>query len=374
MLTGSGAPIAYGGAKGWAMAVRKIIHVDMDAFYASVEQRDNPALRGKPVAVGHGARRGVVAAASYEARTFGVRSAMPSVTAMRKCPELIFVPPRFDVYRSVSVQIHQIFAEHTDLIEPLSLDEAYLDVTENKQDIALATDIANAIRARILAVTGLNSSAGISYNKFLAKMASGHRKPNNFFVIPPGRGEAFVAALPIEKFHGVGPATAAKMHALGIACGADLAALGMEQLVQMFGSSARYWYNLCRGIDEREVKPHRERKSVGAEDTFREDISSLDDARAMTRPLIDKVWDSCARRQLSGRTATLKIKFADFEQITRSRSVSTLIASRAELEAVVDDLLVREFPPIKPVRLLGVTLSNFVQRAEPTEAQIELAL
>lgn len=356
------------------MTVRKIIHVDMDAFYASVEQRDNPELRGKPVAVGYGAARGVVAAASYEARAFGVYSAMPSVTAMRKCSRLIFVPPRFEVYRAVSAQIREIFAEHTDLIEPLSLDEAYLDVTENKQGISVATDIANAIRARIKEVTGLNASAGISYNKFLAKMASGHRKPNNFFVIPPAKGEAFVATLPIEKFHGVGPATAAKMHAHGIKTGADLAALTITDLVERFGSSAEYWFNLARGIDTREVKPDRERKSVGAEDTFLEDVSSIEEARAMTEPLIDKVWTACEKRGLYGRTVTLKVKFADFEQITRSRSKPLPIQDKSEVSFLIELLLSQAFPPRTPVRLLGVTVSNFVSANPIAADQIELAL
>jgi DNA polymerase IV len=341
------------------MTIRKIIHIDMDAFYASVEQRDNPALRGQPVAVGHGAARGVVAAASYEARAFGVHSAMASVTAMRKCPELIFVPPRFEIYKAVSAQIREIFAEHTALIEPLSLDEAYLDVTENLQNIPLATEVANAIRARIKQVTGLNASAGISYNKFLAKMASGYRKPNNFFVIPPSKGAAFVAALPIEKFHGVGPATAARMHALGITRGADLAALTLDELTRMFGKSAQYWFDLSRGIDHREVKPNRERKSVGAEDTFGQDIRTIDEARVLVAPLIEKVWRVCQSRDLHGRTVTLKVKYADFEQITRSRSRSFPVRSSEDFAAVVDDLLAQIFPPRMAIRLLGVTLSNF---------------
>lgn len=356
------------------MTVRKIIHVDMDAFYASVEQRDNPDLVGKPVAVGYGAARGVVAAASYEARAFGVYSAMPSVTAMKKCASLIFVPPRFEVYRSVSAQIREIFAEHTDLIEPLSLDEAYLDVTSNKQNIAVATDIANSIRARIKEVTGLNSSAGISYNRFLAKMASGYRKPNSFFVIPPGKGEEFVAALPIEKFHGVGPATAKRMHAHGIQFGADLAKLTMDEMVERFGNSASYWYKLARGIDDREVQPNRERKSVGAEDTFVEDITATEDARRLIAPLIDKVWSSCEKRGLTGKTVTLKIKFSDFEQITRSKSGTGHVRSKADMAAMVDELLGREFPPSRPVRLLGVTLSNLRQVEANAENQIELAL
>ena len=221
---------------------RKIIHVDMDAFYASVEQRDNPDLRGKPVAVGGSAARGVVAAASYEARVFGVRSAMPSVTAKRRCPELIFMKPRFEVYRAVSAQIREVLAEHTYLIEPLSLDEAYLDVTENKQDIPIATEVAQIIRNRIKEVTGLNASAGISYNKFLAKMASGQNKPDGQFVITPRMGPAFVEALPVRKFHGVGPATAAKMARLGIATGADLRAQDLAFLKEKFGKAGPYYY------------------------------------------------------------------------------------------------------------------------------------
>lgn len=356
------------------MQVRKIIHVDMDAFYASVEQRDNPELRGKPVAVGHGAARGVVAAASYEARAFGVYSALPSVTAMRKCPALIFVQPRFEVYKAVSSQIREIFAEHTDLIEPLSLDEAYLDVTENHQGIPLATDIANAIRARIKEVTGLNSSAGISYNKFLAKMASGHRKPNNFYVIPPERGAAFVASLPIEKFHGVGPATAARMHGLGVFTGADLAALTLDEMAARFGRSAQYWFDLSRGIDHREVKPNRERKSVGAEDTFAEDITTLSDAQTLTAPLIEKVWRVCEQRGLFGRTVTLKIKFADFEQITRSKSSGSAVTFKAQLQTAVSGLISQNFPSPKPVRLLGVTVSNFDKAAAAEIEQLSFSV
>ncbi len=300
--------------------MRKIIHVDMDAFYASVEQRDNPELRGKPVAVGGSAARGVVAAASYEARTFGVRSAMPSVTAKRRCPDLIFVKPRFDVYRAVSAQIREIFAEHTDLIEPLSLDEAYLDVTENKQNLSAATEIATIIRARIKEVTGLNASAGISYCKFLAKMASDLNKPNGQAVITPKAGPDFVANLPVKKFHGVGPATAAKMQRLGIETGADLREKPLTFLQEHFGKSGGWYYRISRGIDERPVQPNRERKSVGAEDTFMTDIFDLDAARAELVPLAEKVWRHCQAKQITGRTVTLKVKFADFQQISRSRT------------------------------------------------------
>jgi DNA polymerase-4 len=247
---------------------RKIIHIDMDAFYASVEQRDNPELRGKSVAVGGSRERGVVAAASYEARAFGVHSAMPSVTAKRRCPDLIFVTPRFDVYKAVSLQIRAIFAEHTSIIEPMSLDEAYLDVTGNLKGVASATQIAVDIRAKIRRETNLTASAGVSYNKFLAKLASGHRKPDGLFVITPKMGPAFVENLPVAKFHGVGPATTAKMHRLGIETGLDLRAQTLPFLQQHFGKSGPYYYWIARGVDERPVHAGRVRKSVGAENTF----------------------------------------------------------------------------------------------------------
>jgi nucleotidyltransferase/DNA polymerase involved in DNA repair len=247
------------------LRLRKIIHVDMDAFYASVEQRDNPELRGKPVAVGGSKERGVVAAASYEARKFGVRSAMPSVTAKRQCPDLIFVKPRFEVYNAVSQQIRAIFAEHTPIIEPLSLDEAYLDVTENLQNIPLARDVALAIRAKIKEVTGLNASAGISYNKFLAKLASDHRKPNGQYVITPEMGPPFVEALPVGKFHGIGPATSAKMNALGLHTGLDMRNQTLDFMQANFGKAGAYYYWISRGVDDRDVRANRIRKSVGGE-------------------------------------------------------------------------------------------------------------
>ncbi len=347
--------------------IRKIIHVDMDAFYASVEQRDNPELRGKPVAVGFGAKRGVVAAASYEARRFGVHSAMPSVTALRKCPELIFVRPRFETYRAVSNQIHEIFSAFTPLIEPLSLDEAYLDVTENLAGIALATEVAARIRARIREETGLTASAGISYNKFLAKMASGQRKPDGQFVIPPQAGPAVVEGLPIGTFHGIGPATEAKMNRLGIRTGADLKDRTLAFLQDRFGNSGPYYYWLSRGIDHRPVRPERVRKSVGAEDTFSSDIIDFAGAHEGLRPLMAKVWSHCERHQLKARTVTLKVKFTDFQLITRSRTFAQPLASPVALDETVVQLLGPLFPLAKDIRLLGVTLSSFDAVAEEPE-------
>lgn len=353
--------------------VRRIVHVDMDAFYASVEQRDNPELRGKPVAVGGSAARGVVAAASYEARAFGVHSALPSITARRRCPDLIFVPPRFEVYRSVSAQIREIFAEHTDLIEPLSLDEAYLDVTENKQGIPVATDIATMIRERIREVTGLNASAGISYCKLLAKMANDLNKPNGQAVITPKNGPAFVEGLAVKKFHGVGPATAAKMERLGILTGADLKAKSLDFLQENFGKSGLWYYRIARGIDNRPVQPDRPRKSIGAEDTFATDISELDPARAELRPLIAQVWRHCEAKGLRGRTITLKVKFDDFRQVTRSRTLDHPPASPGAVEVICDALLDQVHPFPKRIRLLGVTLSNFVNDQENATQERQLS-
>ncbi|OHV82977.1 DNA polymerase IV [Rhizobium sp. LCM 4573] len=338
--------------------IRKIVHVDMDAFYASVEQRDNPALRGKPIAVGGSAARGVVAAASYEARAFDVHSAMPSVTAKRKCPDLIFVPPRFDVYKAVSQQIREIFAEYTPLIEPLSLDEAYLDVTENLKGMEIATEVALEIRAKIKAVTGLNASAGISYNKFLAKMASDLNKPNGQAVITPKNGPAFVETLPVKKFHGVGPATAERMRKYGIETGLDLKSKSLAFLQEHFGKSGPYFYGIARGIDDRQVKPNRIRKSVGAEDTFVEDIADLDLATAELKPLAEKVWRYCEAQGISGKTVTVKIKYSDFTQATRSRTGSGAFAGIPEVLAAASDLLATVYPFKRPVRLLGVTLST----------------
>ncbi|WP_037086852.1 DNA polymerase IV [Neorhizobium vignae] len=353
---------------------RKIIHIDMDAFYASVEQRDNPELRGKPVAVGHGEARGVVAAASYEARTFGVHSAMASVTAKRKCPELIFVRPRFDAYKAISLQIREIFAEYTPLIEPLSLDEAYLDVTENLKGMVIATEIAEEIRTRIKTLTGLNASAGISYNKFLAKMASDLNKPNGQAVITPKNGPAFVEALPVKKFHGVGPATAERMKRYGIETGADLKEKSLAFLQEHFGKSGPYFHGIARRIDNREVKSDRVRKSVGAEDTFRDDIHRLDEAMNGIAPLVDKVWRYCEANDIWARTATVKIKYADFKQVTRSRSTTMPIGGADELAKLCNVILSGEFPTQKGVRLLGVTLSSLESSSNDDDRQFALDL
>lgn len=337
--------------------VRKIIHVDMDAFFASVEQRDDPALRGKPVAVGGSSMRGVVAAASYEARTFGVRSAMPSVTAKRLCPDLIFVKHRFDVYKSVSRQIRAIFESYTPLVEPLSLDEAYLDVTDNLKGMPSATGIAREIKDRIKAETGLTASAGVSYNKFLAKLASDHRKPDGLFVIRPEAGPAFVETLPVGRFHGIGPKTAARMNALGIETGLDLRRQDLAFLQKHFGRAGLYYHSISRGIDHRTVRPDRERKSVGSETTFFVDIADHAALAEAVRPQAESVWRHCDRVGLTGRTVTLKIKFADFQIITRSRSGGN-VADYAELERISLQLVAELMPLPKPVRLAGVTLSN----------------
>jgi len=350
--------------------VRKIIHIDMDAYYASVEQRDNPDLRGRPVAVGYGAKRGVVAAASYEARRFGVRSAMPSTVAMRRCPEIVFVPPRFDVYRAVSREIHAIFRDYTPLIEPLSLDEAYLDVTDNLRGIPTAWETAKEVRARILAETKLTASAGISCNKFLAKLASDHRKPNGQFAIMPAEAEAFVAALPVAKFHGVGPKTTARMHALGIETGADLRAQSLAFLQARFGKAGHWYFEIARGRDDRPVQPDRERKSSGSETTFPEDLFDSARIEAGVIAMADDVWAWCEKTNCRGRTVTVKIKWADFQISTRSRSGEAAVETRARLHEMALGLIRSVFPPSKGIRLVGVTLSNFRAPDRSPEAEL----
>ena len=349
---------------------RKIIHVDMDAFFAAVEQRDDPALRGLPVAVGGSRERGVVAAASYEARKFGVRSAMPSVTARRLCPDLVFVPPRFEVYRSVSEQIRRVFAEYTPLVEPLSLDEAYLDVTTNLKAIPQATRIAREIRAAILERTELTASAGISYNKFLAKLASDHRKPNGQFTITPEMGPAFVEHLDVGRFHGIGPATAAKMNGLGLRTAADLRAQTEDFLIRHFGKTGSHFHQIARGIDDRPVVPDRPRKSAGSETTFGRDLDTESAVTAALEPLIDDVWRWRETADAAGRTVTVKLRYANFEQTTRSRTVAAPIADRSAFTAIAVDLVRGLFPLRRPVRLLGVTLSHFDEPGRPGDGQM----
>jgi DNA polymerase-4 len=340
---------------------RKIIHIDMDAFYASVEQRDNPELRGKPVAVGGIRERGVVAAASYEARTYGVRSAMASVTARRRCPDLIFVKPRFDVYTAISREIRVIFADFTPLIEPLSLDEAYLDVSGAPS----ATDIARAIRARIKAEIGLTASAGVSYNKFIAKLASDQNKPDGLCVITPAKGPAFVESLPVKRFHGVGPKTAEKMARLGIVSGADLKAQTLAVLEAHFGKFAAYLHGAARGIDDRPVRPDRIRKSVGAERTFFQDISDPAELAAALDSVLDALMERVERSGSAGRTVTLKVKYADFRQITRAKSHIALVSDRATIGAAGQVLLAALCPVEMGIRLLGLTLSALAEDEEP---------
>jgi DNA polymerase-4 len=315
-----------------------------------------------------------VAAASYEARKFGVRSAMPSVTAKRQCPDLIFVKPRFEVYKAVSQQIQKIFAEHTPIIEPLSLDEAYLDVTENLQGIPLARDVALAIRAKIKEVTGLNASAGISYNKFLAKLASDYRKPNGQYVITPETGPAFVETLPVGKFHGIGPATSARLNSLGLYTGLDMRNQSLEFMLANFGKAGSYYYWISRGVDNREVRADRIRKSVGAENTFATDLTEFEAMVSELQPLIDKVWRHCEDKGTRGRTVTLKVKFADFELISRSRTVAGSIVRRSDLANMTAELLRALFPIKKAIRLLGVSVSGFVGEETDEPAQIALKL
>ncbi len=351
---------------------RKIIHIDMDAFYASVEQRDDPALRGRPVAVGGSSRRGVVASASYEARRYGVRSAMPSLTAQRLCPELIFVKSRFDVYRQVSQQIRDIFHEYTDLVEPLSLDEAYLDVTENKKDRKSATLIAEEIRQRIETVTRLTASAGVSFNKFLAKVASDINKPNGIKVITPAEAIPFLEQLPIEKFHGIGKVTAEKMRRMGIRNGADLKRLTLIELVKRFGKAGQHYFRIVRAEDDRPVNPNRIRKSIGAERTFSEDIRVTPIMKEKLEFIADIVFDYMEKRQNFGRTVTLKVKTPDFQILTRSRTFNSEIRDRQLLLDTVWELLDQHRSDFEAARLLGVTVSNLEREHDGAGIQLEL--
>ena len=344
----------------------------MDAFFASVEQRDNPELRGKPIAVGGSRKRGVVAAASYEARKYGVRSAMPSITAARKCPDLIFVKHRFDVYKQVSQQIREIFQEYTDLVEPLSLDEAFLDVTENKKGMASATLIAKEIRERIFEVTELTASAGISFNKFLAKVASDINKPNGMKVITPKEAIVFLENLPVKKFFGVGKVTAEKMHRMGLYTGKDLKSLSEIEMVQRFGKTGRYYYKIVRAQDDRSVNPNRIRKSIGAENTFSEDLATLEEMKTKLEPIIERVFKYMEKSDNFGRTLTLKMKSADFITHTRSKTFNSEINTADKFKEVAMELLETNWELASPVRLLGVAVSNLAKEHVGEGYQLEI--
>ncbi len=340
-------------------AVRKIIHVDMDAFYASVEQRDRPELRGKPVVVGGPPNsRGVVCTCSYEARKFGIHSAMPSSQAYRLCPRAIFIKPRFDEYKRVSTRVREIFHEYTDLIEPLSLDEAYLDVTHNKKGMLLATEVAKEILRKIREKTGLTASAGVSFNKFLAKVASDVNKPNGLTVITPKMAPLFIDRLPIGKFFGVGKVTEKKMRELGIQNGADLKKLSREELIQRFGKAGGYYYSIAHAIDERPVNPNRIRKSVGQERTLSIDTDNRSEMLEKLASLAEGVEEYLKKHHISGRTVTLKIKFHDFKQVTRSITLPQPVDGAPEIIPYIEPLLDKTEAGRKKVRLLGITLSN----------------
>jgi DNA polymerase IV len=353
---------------------RKIIHIDMDAFYASVEQLDNPALRGKPVAVGGDSKRGVVAAASYEARKYGVKSAMPSALAAKKCKDLIFVYPRFQRYKELSSQIREVFFEYTDLVEPLSLDEAYLDITENKIGLNSATLIATEIKAKIKERTGLIASAGVSFNKFLAKTASDMDKPDGLFVILPDEAEEFVAKLPVHKFFGIGKVTAEKMVKAGIFTGNDLKKKSLEDMKLRFGKSGSYYYNICRAIDHRKVQPSRETKSVSAERTFEHNIKEL----AYVNQEIDRIamisFERYQRTKTLGFTIVLKLKYADFRQVTRSKTLDHPVTAEDEYAKTALSLMNEDLLDEEGIRLIGVGISNFKKeeiKEEPTQLTLE---
>ncbi len=353
---------------------RKIIHVDMDAFFASVEQRDHPEYQGKPLIVGgQPDSRGVVAACSYEARKYGIHSAMPCARAYRLCPQAIFVRPRFEAYREVSAQIREIFWRYASEVEPLSLDEAYLDVSYTAEFNGSATLIAKAIKRDILAETRLTASAGVSYNKFLAKIASDMDKPNGLYVIRPEQGPAFVETLPIAKFHGIGPATEAKMKKLGIETGLDLRQKTLAELTERFGKSGQYYFNIARAIDERPVRSQRIRKSLGKETTFAQDILSITELTAKLLDLADIVLESLQKHQLKARTLTVKVKYADFQQVTRAATLDQAV-TLGDLKTVIPALLKRTEAGVKPVRLVGLSLSSFSEQSSEKREVPQLAL
>lgn len=356
--------------------LRKIIHIDMDAFFSSVEQRDFPQYRGKPIAVGaRPDQRRVVAAASYEARKFGIHSAMPSRVAIQRCPHLIFVPPRFEVYREVSEQIRAIFHRYTELVEPVSLDEAYLDVTQNKFAIPSATAIAKDIKKAIKHETGLTASAGVSINKFLAKMASGIDKPDGLHLIPPEAAQAFVALLPIAKFHGIGTATATKMGSLGIHTGAGLRQWSEKDLIEHFGKVGSHYYRIARADDRRQVNPNRIRKSIGAERSFTQDLDELDVMRGALARIAAEVVKRMEKHARYGYTLTLKVKYADYQQITRAQTVDYLLKEHGSVYRLAIALLEEHLDRSRQVRLLGLTVSNLAQSTtSPHYQQLHLPL
>ncbi len=340
------------------MNERKIIHIDMDAFYASVEERENPELKGKPVAVGYDHERGVVAAANYESRKYGVRSAMSTYKARQLCPELILVRGRMDLYKEVSEGIHEILHQYTDKIEPLSLDEAFLDVTENKKQMSLAMDIAVAIKQQIRQETGLIASAGVSYNKFLAKIASDYRKPDGLCTIHPDQAIDFISKLPIESFWGIGPVTAKKMHQLGIHNGEKLRACSREMLVRQFGKVGTLYYDFARGVDLRAVEPERIRKSIGCERTLGKDISQTSQVILELYHVVNELVERLHGKEFRGNTLTLKIKFHDFKQITRSVTVSYDLVDKEKILPLAKELLKEVDYSSRPIRLIGVSVSN----------------
>jgi DNA polymerase-4 len=344
----------------------------MDAFYASIEQRDKPQLKGKPIAVGGKTQRGVVAAASYEARKFGVRSAMPMQLALKRCPALVIVPPRFDVYKQVSLEIREIFHFYTPLVEPLSLDEAFLDVTENSQKITSATEIARQIKDRIKQQTTLTASAGISSNKFLAKIASDMNKPDGIYVIRPEFTEQFVEQLPIEKFFGIGKATAAKMHQLGIVKGIDLKKFPSEELTRLFGKMGMFYYDIARGTDNRPVNPSRERKSLAVERTFEEDLKTLKDMVFRMQPIEKELNNRLLRNNFHGRTLTLKVKYANFKQLTKSITLDQGYFHEAIIKSHVKSLLYNVENVSIGIRLLGLSVSNSVDEMTTGPVQLKL--
>lgn len=344
---------------------RKIIHIDMDAFYASVEQRDNPEYRGKPIAVGGSpeGRGGVVAAASYEARKFGVRSAMPSKKAKQLCKHLIFVKPRFEAYKQVSLQIREIFQRYTDMIEPLSLDEAYLDVTEDKQNIGSAIEIAKLIRKAIKDELQLTASAGVSVNKFIAKIASDINKPDGLTFIGPSKIRSFMEKLPVEKFFGVGKVTAARMKQMGLHTGADLKKLTEAEMIKRFGKPGKFYFRIVRGMDDRPVQPSRETKSIGAEDTFPYDLTTLEEMYTQLEAIADVIYNRLKRNGMKGRTLTVKIKYHDFKLATRSQSFPEPIADFETILETARKLLAGAIHDEAKVRLLGISLSNFGEQS-----------